>query len=271
MAELWIALEREASQKNQRTYIDPQSGYRVFTSYGLQQRGDCCGCGCRHCPFGHKRVSSERRKKLRKTPWLEGELLPSTNFDVVSWSGGKDSYLALRMLQKQNSRPILLMTTFDGRTENVAHQDVLLSMIQEQARTLKLPLLLIPLYSEKPYLASIEQGLDLLSQHHLIHRLVFGDLHLEYIRAWREKELEPLMKKYNFVLHFPLWNCDYDMLLGELQASKAQCRISAIANEECKKTISIGDVFDEGLMLRLPLDVDKFGEKGEFHTYISIA
>ena len=102
----------------------------------------------------------------------------------------------------------------------------------------------------------------LLLQQHRIYRLVFGDLHLEYIRSWREKELDSLMKEYNFTLHFPLWNLDYDILLQELQTSNLQCRISAIANTECKKKISIGDVFDTDLIQKLPSGVDQFGENG---------
>ena len=269
MEETWIKLDLEASKRKQRTYMDPRSRYRVFTSYGLGQREDCCGCGCRHCPFGHRKVSSESRKKIRQNPWIEGEPITSTDFDVVSWSGGKDSYLALRMLQKEARRPLLLMTTFDGRSENVAHQDVLISKIIEQAHHLKLPLLLIPLYSEQPYLTRIEQGLALVVQKHRIHRLTFGDLHLEYIRSWREKELLSLMKKYHFELHFPLWNLDYDVLLQELQNSNVQCSISAVPNEECKKRVCIGDVFDADLIKKLPPEVDTFGEHGEFHTYVS--
>ena len=33
------------------TYIDPDSGYSVFTAVALRERGACCGNGCRHCPF----------------------------------------------------------------------------------------------------------------------------------------------------------------------------------------------------------------------------
>ena len=47
------ALERHelACDRNQPTYIDPATGYSVFTAYFLKQRGYCCGNGCRHCPW----------------------------------------------------------------------------------------------------------------------------------------------------------------------------------------------------------------------------
>jgi len=270
MEEIWIQLDMEASKQQQRTYIDPQSGYRVFTTYGLLQRRNCCGCGCRHCPFGHREVSDEHRQKIRQNPWIEGDTGNSDTFDVVSWSGGKDSYLAVRALQRENQRPILLMTTFDGITQKVAHQEVTLSMIQQQAQALQLPILLIPIYSQYPYLTRIEQGLTLLLQTHRIHRLVFGDLHLDYIRSWRERELNTLMTEYDFVLHFPLWNIAYPELMRDLKNAAVQCTISAIADESCKNVLKIGDAFDETLMEKLPQNVDTFGENGEFHTYVSL-
>lgn len=33
------------------TYVDPRSGFSVFTAAFLAKRGDCCESGCRHCPF----------------------------------------------------------------------------------------------------------------------------------------------------------------------------------------------------------------------------
>jgi Family of unknown function (DUF5522) len=33
------------------TYVDPASGYTVFTATYLVERGTCCDTGCRHCPY----------------------------------------------------------------------------------------------------------------------------------------------------------------------------------------------------------------------------
>ncbi|MEM7679372.1 MAG: DUF5522 domain-containing protein, partial [Myxococcota bacterium] len=47
-------------------YLDPETGYSVFTEIGLKQRGKCCGCGCRHCPWRSRRaisLSSDRRTR----------------------------------------------------------------------------------------------------------------------------------------------------------------------------------------------------------------
>mmetsp|Transcript_41893 Transcript_41893/g.98170 ORF Transcript_41893/g.98170 Transcript_41893/m.98170 type:complete len:403 (-) Transcript_41893:313-1521(-) len=45
-------------------YVDPKTGYTVFTQLKAIARGYCCGSGCRHCPYGHKNVPSDRRQQL---------------------------------------------------------------------------------------------------------------------------------------------------------------------------------------------------------------
>jgi len=53
------AMHRYAVLKGKDTYIDPASGYSVFTQLYLKRR-PCCGNGCRHCPYGHKNVPKQK-------------------------------------------------------------------------------------------------------------------------------------------------------------------------------------------------------------------
>ena len=266
----WIELDLLAGREKRNTYKDPKTGYSVFSTYGLMQREDCCGCGCRHCPFGHVEVSSDKRPQLELNPWLENMNPDNTECDLLSWSGGKDSFLALQAMLQESDRPVVLMTTFDGRTEKVAHQEVTLSMIRSQAQALNVPLLLVPLYPQYPYLTRIEQGLSLLTQRILIHRFAFGDLHLQHVRDWREKELKSLTERFALSLHFPIWNVDYSQLMKRLEQAPVQCHLSAVSDDRCTQAVSVGDVFDRGLIESLPTGVDPLGENGEFHTYVSI-
>ena len=57
------ALHRHAlkSEPPRDTYIDPATGYSVFTQAYLKRR-PCCGNGCRHCPWGHVNVPAHRRR-----------------------------------------------------------------------------------------------------------------------------------------------------------------------------------------------------------------
>ena len=56
---------RCAVLKGQERYIDPRTGYTVFTQLAALKRGHCCGSGCRHCPYDHERVPEGRRSQLQ--------------------------------------------------------------------------------------------------------------------------------------------------------------------------------------------------------------
>ncbi len=49
-------LHKIACANKQNTYIDPKTGFMVFTEYYHQKRGKCCGNKCRHCPHNWKNV-----------------------------------------------------------------------------------------------------------------------------------------------------------------------------------------------------------------------
>lgn len=56
-------LHKEACEAKRRTYVDPSSGYKVFTEFSHLQRGKCCGSACRHCPYGQVNVKDPALKK----------------------------------------------------------------------------------------------------------------------------------------------------------------------------------------------------------------
>ena len=261
-------LHRKACEQGERTYCDPATGYNVFTALAHEDRGTCCGCGCRHCPFGHHAVPSHHRVKPRD-PFLEGTLT-SEEHDLLFWSGGKDSYLALRSLHRESIRPVLLITTFEDQSEIVAHQQVHLKQIRAQARALKLPLLLVPLYAGPSYLERLSLALGLAARRCTINRLVFGDLHLEHIRTWREGHIGPLAQQYGASLYLPLWNVSYTELARDLERSGSRCVITAIDEDRVGSSIKLGEIYDASLRERLPANIDHFGENGEFHTLIEL-
>ncbi len=245
------------------SYADPQTGYAVFTELGLLARGKCCGCGCRHCPFEHSNVpTGQRASRIQRAAMLLAEA-PVGPVDVLFWSGGKDSYLALRALHREaTGRPLVLLTTFDAAHRQVAHQEIPIKLIVRQAQALACPLVGVPLHAGGDYLEQVGEGLDLLSD---ISRLVFGDLHLEHIRQWREAQLGPLALARGATLHYPLWQADYEALLDDLEASGVPCDICAVPDAR-QAGVSVGQRFSRALTEQLPPGIDRFGESGEFHT-----
>jgi len=51
-------VHEQALSKAEGTYIDPETGYTVFTELTHLKRGKCCGNRCRHCPYGFEKVRS---------------------------------------------------------------------------------------------------------------------------------------------------------------------------------------------------------------------
>ncbi|MEM7160654.1 MAG: DUF5522 domain-containing protein [Myxococcota bacterium] len=258
-------LHARACEAGLLRYTDPQTGYQVFTALAHEKRGKCCGCGCRHCPFGHRDVQGPR--PASRDPWLLGQDTDDRPCDVLFWSGGKDSYLALRALQREGQRPVVLMTTFEDASEIVAHQGVTMPTIQAQAQALDLPIVLTPLFPHRDYLDRVQLGLRTLRRRRPIVRLAFGDLHLESIRDWRRRALAPLVESMGVQLCFPVWKRPYPELTRELAEAPVRCHICAV-DERVDQVIAIGDPYDDDLIARLPEGVDAFGENGEFHTCI---
>jgi diphthamide synthase (EF-2-diphthine--ammonia ligase) len=270
-----ITVRHDAAERaGEPSYVDPKTGYRVFTASFLQGRKKCCGCGCRHCPYNHANVPMEKRAERIKAPallwgnWadLEGGC---DGVDVLLWSGGKDSFLAARALcrERGSRRGLLLLTTFDGGSRQVAHQEVQIELICRQAESLQLPVLGCPLFPHVRYEQRVEQALQLAAKSSPLplRRICSGDLHLEHILQWRAEHIGPLAAAVGASLHAPLWNVPYKTLLHDLAASGVPCRVCATNG-----AVALGTRFDAALVAQLPAGTDAFGENGEFHTLAEV-
>lgn len=261
-------LHSKACARGEQTYEDPVTGYSVFTAVNLEQRGKCCGCSCRHCPYGHELVPDSKRDQLQQDPWLERNQGGDGDCDVLSWSGGKDSFLALVAMAREALRDVVLLTTFDGRSGQVAHQEVHIDEVREQARRLRIDLMLTPMYPEGEYLDRVTLALRLLQAKRPIRRMAFGDLHLSHVRQWRESRLGPNLDQLGIHPHFPVWLREYPVLEREFFSSGAEATVSALAPELLAHGCRVGDPFSPAWLDALPELVDRFGENGEFHTRV---
>lgn len=57
----WQKYHQEACKNQELFYTDPDTGLLVQTEFAHQQRGSCCGSGCRHCPFDHVAVPNQEK------------------------------------------------------------------------------------------------------------------------------------------------------------------------------------------------------------------
>ena len=263
----WSTLHERACREGEEFYVDPGTGWRVFTEVGLRNRGSCCGSGCRHCPYAHEAVPMEVRPRLARRPaWMTGVHPPTEPADVLFWSGGKDSYLTYRALRREGRKPIVLLTTFDASSRKIAHQELDVELVARQAGHMGVPLLGVPLHPGEAYEVRIGEAARMIPR---IARFVFGDLHLEHIRDWRVEAFRELADHLGASLHFPLWGAPYEALMDDLEASGAVCEVSAVT-DEALGVVRVGQRFDRAMMTSLPERIDRFGENGEFHTLVKL-
>ncbi len=184
---------------------------------------------------------------------------------LLSWSSGKDSAWSLAVLRRRDEVEVVgLVTTLNEAFDRVAMHGVRAELLRAQAEAAGLPLWPVPL----PWPCSNEQYEALMSA--LLTRardagitvMAFGDLFLEDIRAYREKQLagtgiEPV---------FPLWQVPTDRLAREMIAGGLKARLTCVDPRHLGAEFA-GREFDAALLADLPAGVDPCGERGEFHSF----
>lgn len=183
---------------------------------------------------------------------------------LLSWSSGKDSAWALHRLRQDPAIEVVgLFTTLNQAFERVAMHGVRKQLLVQQAECVGLPLLTIDLpwpCSNEDY-GRIMTGFIAEVVAKGIRHMAFGDLFLEDVRAYRERQLEGT----GIRALFPLWGSDTRVLAREMMAAGLKARISTLDPKKLEMSLG-GHDFDEALLAALPEGVDPCGENGEFHT-----
>jgi len=185
---------------------------------------------------------------------------------LLSWSSGKDSAWALHALRRDPAIELCgLLTTVNSVFDRVAVHGVRRSVLEAQAAAAGLPLWTVPLpwpCSNEVY----EQRMAETCQRAVnedIHAIAFGDLFLEDVRAYRERNLAPT----GLEPLFPLWRIPTDALAHEMIAGGLRARISCVDTEKLPASFA-GREFDEELLRDFPPSIDPCAERGEFHTCV---
>ena len=182
---------------------------------------------------------------------------------ALSWSGGKDSALALEKLRLNGNEPGLLLATVDEEREVVPHHDVPVSLLREQAQSTGLPLVEVTVpgaASNETYEERMARAFD--GPLAGVSEVAFGDLFLEDLRAYRERRMAEIGR----VASFPLWGSETRSLAEDF-ATRFSATVCAIDLEQLPG-FRPGSQFDEEFLRSLPPDADPCGERGEFHTFV---
>jgi len=185
---------------------------------------------------------------------------------VFCWSGGKDSALALHTLLRQNKvRIAALLTTVTEGYDRISMHGVRRELLQRQAESLHLPLhevFIPPQCVNSIYEARMEEALRLFFKQG-IRRVAFGDIFLEDLRLYREKNLA----RVEMQALFPIWKRDTRELIREFHATRFRSLAVCIDSKVLDPSFA-GRELDASFFADLPPAVDPCGENGEFHTFV---
>jgi uncharacterized protein (TIGR00290 family) len=185
---------------------------------------------------------------------------------ILSWSGGKDSALALYEIQKTRNYEILaLLTTVTEDYDRISMHGVRRVLLERQAASLGYPLEKVPI-SKDAFNGEYESRMREILAKYLnlgVTSVVFGDIFLEDVRKYREGNLS----KIGMRGIFPLWKRDTYELARTFISLGFKTVITCVDSTVLDKKF-VGRVFDERLLSELPSTVDPCGENGEFHSFV---
>jgi diphthamide synthase (EF-2-diphthine--ammonia ligase) len=138
-------------------------------------------------------------------------------------------------------------------------------LVERQAVAAGVPLWAVPL----PWPCSNEQYETLMAETCAkavgqgVKGIAFGDLFLEDVRAYRERQ----MKGTGLEPIFPVWGLPTDALAQEMIAAGVRAKLTCVDTKQLDRSFA-GREFDEQLLADLPNGVDPCGERGEFHSFV---
>lgn len=185
---------------------------------------------------------------------------------LFTWSGGKDSAIALYELKKTHSYEIsALLTTVTEDYDRVSMHGVRRILLEQQAESLGLSL-------EKVYItknASNDEYERKMRDRLMIYKnqgvlsVAFGDIFLEDLRRYREKNLSKIGMK----AIFPIWKRDTTELANIFIDLGFKAVITCVDSNVLDKRF-VGRIYDKQFLRELPSSVDPCGENGEFHSFV---
>ena len=180
---------------------------------------------------------------------------------LASWSGGKDSCLALWRAQKLGISVTHLLTALDESGLKTRSHGVSKSLIQCQGQSLGIDNEFISASwqdYEKDFIAKLIQ-----LSNEGITQAIFGDIDLIAHRDWEEK----VCAAANITAMLPLWNENRLELVKEFLNAGFKARVTCVDGRFLDESF-VGVEFDAQFIARLPEGVDACGENGEFHTFV---
>jgi uncharacterized protein (TIGR00290 family) len=185
---------------------------------------------------------------------------------LISWSSGKDSAFALHEIRQSGEFDVVgAVTTVTETFGRVSIHGVRQEILLAQLKAAGLPPCVVPIPYPCPneiYEARMGEAVAQAVKDGITH-MIFGDLYLAEIRAYREQKLAGT----GITPVFPLWEKPTDALARAMVASGLRAFLATVDLKKLPAEFA-GRAFDEKLLADLPEGVDPCGENGEFHTCV---
>lgn len=186
---------------------------------------------------------------------------------LIAWSSGKDSAWALHEARRAGTYDIVgALTTVNETFSRVAMHGVREEILAAQLDAAGLPAIIVPIpypCTNEVYEARMAAALGEAKADGITH-VIFGDLFLQDIRAYREEKLAAT----GITPVFPLWQRPTDALARDMIDGGLFARLATVDLAKLTPGFA-GRAFDLALMSALPAGIDPCGENGEFHTCVT--
>ena len=187
---------------------------------------------------------------------------------LLAWSGGKDSSLALAALNQDPAhRVCALVTAVTNGFDRISIHGVRRELLERQALAIGLPLIIAPLDAGAPNAAYEEAWAralaDATERCDGATHVAYGDLFLEDVRAYRERQLRGL----GYTPLYPIWGENTAALARRFVREGFKAVLTCVDTTQLGAKFA-GRAFDDAFLDELPAAVDPCGERGEFHTFV---
>ena len=193
--------------------------------------------------------------------------LPTRPQALIAWSSGKDSAWALHEARRTNEFDIVgALTTVTDTFGRVSMHGVREELLHAQLDAAGLPAVVVRIPFPCPneiYEQKMAAAMAAAKARGITH-IMFGDLYLEDVRAYRETRL----KDIGMIPVFPLWQRPTAGLAREMIEAGVEAHLATVDLKTLPASFA-GRRFDLDLLNALPAGVDPCGENGEFHSFVS--
>jgi len=186
---------------------------------------------------------------------------------LIAWSSGKDSAWALHEARRTAEFDIVgALTTVTDTFGRVSMHGVREELLHAQLDAAGLPPIIVRIpypCSNEIYEAKMAAAMQDAIAAGVTH-VIFGDLFLADLRAWREAKLAEI----GVTAVFPLWMRPTAALAREMIDAGVEAHLAVVDMKKLPASFA-GRRFDVGLLDALPAETDPCGENGEFHSFVS--